>query len=78
MTDQELLGFMYECLEKSTLKLRTNDPAKLRQKLYQSRAKFKREHNDGCFDTIQFRIAPSAPNDELWLINLKAGDLTNA
>jgi hypothetical protein len=69
VTKTEATAILYQALETPTSKWRTNDPKRLSQKLYQTRAKLRETQALDCFDGLQFRISPTEPDSELWIID---------
>lgn len=58
------LGYLYDALaQPKGLVILTDDPERLRQKLYEIR-----RANAPTFDDISFVISPTNPSDQLWLV----------
>lgn len=64
-----LLEILYEAYRAPIgVIVRTNDPERLRQKLYAERKK------DPDLACLSFRISPSSPETELYILKAKAND----
>lgn len=58
------LGYLYDALAKPLgLKVLTDDPERLRQRLYALR-----KENAPTFDDLSFIISPTNPSDQLWIV----------
>lgn len=67
--NSEYLAHLYDALEQPLgIVLQTDNPERLRQKLYEIRREM-----SPTFDNISFVISPTGPQDQLWLVK-KAPD----
>jgi len=82
MTDTELEQILYSALAQPVgLEISTNSPADLKRRLYQVRAKAKKQGVD-VFDSLSFRTSPTNAEGSLWIMKKKPEttnkDTTNA